>query len=78
MAEPLPLTPRVQNIMSGAQEIARRRGHDYVGTEHVIVAMIEDGDGIAASVMKHLGCAKAIRDTFNRLLDTMPPSEPRP
>ena len=78
MPEPLPLTPRVQNIMSGAQEIARRRGHNYVGTEHVIVAMIEDGGGIATSVMEQLGCAKAIRDMVNRLLDTMPPSDPRP
>ena len=48
MAEDTPaLTPRMKHTLSRAAALARASGHDYVGTEHLILALIEDPGGIA-------------------------------
>lgn len=63
MAEDTPtLTPRMKHTMWRAAELARARGHDYLGTEHLILALIEDPHGIAGRAMERLGCANAVRD----------------
>lgn len=71
MTEPTPaLTPRMKRTMSSAGELARARGHDYLGTEHLICALIDDADGIAGGVMKRLGYATAIRDEVTRIMES--------
>jgi ATP-dependent Clp protease ATP-binding subunit ClpC len=77
MTEDTPaLTPRMKHTMSHAGELARARGHDYLGTEHLILALIEDSDGIAGLVMKRLGCAAAVRDEVIRIIESDSYSRP--
>jgi len=46
---------RVKEVISLSREEALRLGHDYIGTEHLILGMIREGDGIAVSLLKKLG-----------------------
>lgn len=55
MAERPPrLTPRMTHTMRRAARMARERDHDYIGTEHVLLALLEDTDGIAGGVAMRL------------------------
>ena len=42
-------------LLSLAAEEARRLGHDHVGTEHLLLAIIREGEGVAAKILKQLG-----------------------
>jgi ATP-dependent Clp protease ATP-binding subunit ClpC len=46
---------RVKEVISLSREEALRLGHDYIGTEHLILGMIREGEGVAVSVLKKLG-----------------------
>ncbi|MFN8688796.1 MAG: Clp protease N-terminal domain-containing protein, partial [Cyclobacteriaceae bacterium] len=46
---------RVKEVISLAREEALRLGHDYIGTEHLILGMIREGEGVAVAVLKKLG-----------------------
>ncbi len=46
---------RVKEVISLSREEALRLGHDYIGTEHLILGMIRDGEGVAVGVLKKLG-----------------------
>lgn len=71
MAEHTPtLTPRMKRTIRRAGELARTRGHDYLGTEHLILALIEDSNGIAGGVMLRLDCAAAVRDEVIRIIES--------
>jgi len=47
-------TPRTQRILSTAAEIATGMGHNYVGTEHLLIALARDGDAIATQAIAKL------------------------
>jgi ATP-dependent Clp protease ATP-binding subunit ClpC len=64
------LTPRMKRTMRRAGELAKARGHAYLGTEHLILALIEDPNGIAGGVMHRLDCAAAIRDEVIRIIES--------
>ena len=64
------LTPRMQRIMQRADGHARARGHDYVGTEHVLLAILDDPHGIASSIIARLGQTDAIRAALLAVLDS--------
>ncbi|MFZ5634564.1 MAG: ATP-dependent Clp protease ATP-binding subunit [Bacillota bacterium] len=51
----LTLTPRGKKILELAVEEARRMGHNYVGTEHLLLGLIKEGEGVAAQVLKGMG-----------------------
>lgn len=55
-----PFTPRVEQTLARAEEIAGELDHAYVGTEHLILALIDDANGIAGGTMHRLGVAEAI------------------
>ncbi|MFO7897550.1 MAG: ATP-dependent Clp protease ATP-binding subunit [Planctomycetota bacterium] len=72
-------------IMYGKQE-AQRLGHDFLGTEHILLGLVKEGTGVAANVLKALGVdLKRIRAEVERLVQTdpslahasKPSSEPR-
>jgi hypothetical protein len=48
-------TERVQAILANAQREAQRLGHDYVGTEHLLLGLVEEGAGVGAEVLETLG-----------------------
>ena len=50
----LPLTPRTKRILEMSSFEARRLGHSYIGTEHILMAIIHDGDGVGARILKSL------------------------
>src|SRR3954464_15209670 len=49
------LTPRAKRVIELAVDEARRMGHHYIGTEHLLLGLIREGDGIAVNVLKSLG-----------------------
>jgi ATP-dependent Clp protease ATP-binding subunit ClpC len=51
----LPLTPRSKRILEMSAYEARRLGHSYVGTEHILMAIIRDGEGVGARLLSAAG-----------------------
>ena len=51
----LPFTPRAKAAVRGAVEEALRLGHDYVGTEHLLLGLLTDGESVAAQVLSNMG-----------------------
>lgn len=51
----LPLTPRTKRILEISAAEARRLGHNYIGTEHLLMAIIRDGDGVGAKILATIG-----------------------
>ncbi len=49
------LTPRAKKVIELATEEARRLGHNYIGTEHLLLGLVREGEGIAAGVLESLG-----------------------
>ena len=59
---------RVRDVISYSREEAIRLGHDYIGTEHLLLGIIREGEGIAVKILRNLGCdlfklKKSIEDT---------------
>ena len=50
----LSLTPRTKRVIELAVDEARRLGHHYIGTEHLLLGLVREGDGIAVNVLKSL------------------------
>ena len=51
----LALTPRSKRILEFSAMEAKRLGHNYIGTEHILMAIMRDGDGVAAQILIRLG-----------------------
>ncbi len=51
----LTLTPRGKKVLELSVDEARRMGHNYVGTEHLLLGLIREGEGVAAQVLNGLG-----------------------
>ena len=51
----LALTPRSKRILEIAAMEARNMGHNYIGTEHILIGIIKDGDGVGANVLASAG-----------------------
>jgi ATP-dependent Clp protease ATP-binding subunit ClpA len=49
------LTPRAKKVLELAVDEARRMGHHYIGTEHLLLGLLREGEGIAAGVLASLG-----------------------
>ena len=56
-----PLTPRMRRSLQRALVIARENGQEVVGTEHVILAFLDDRSGIAGMTLHSAGIARALR-----------------
>ncbi len=59
---------RAHDVIRISREEALRLGHDYIGTEHLLLGIIKEGEGIAIKILKNLGVdlhklKKAIEDT---------------
>src|SRR2546421_6813788 len=51
----IPFTPRAKKVLELAHREARALGHDYIGTEHILLGLIREGEGVAAQVLVKLG-----------------------
>lgn len=48
-------TERMRKVLQMAREESQRLGHEYVGTEHILLAMLSEGEGVGTAVMQNLG-----------------------
>jgi ATP-dependent Clp protease ATP-binding subunit ClpA len=55
----VPLSPRAKRVLELAQESAGRLGQDVIGTDHLLLALLKEGEGIAAMVLQKLGVRSA-------------------
>jgi len=51
----IPFTPRAKRVLELSLEEARQLGHNYIGTEHLLLGLIREGEGVAARVLENLG-----------------------
>jgi ATP-dependent Clp protease ATP-binding subunit ClpC len=55
VAVEIPFTPRAKRVLELSLEEARQLGHNYIGTEHLLLGLIREGEGVAARVLENLG-----------------------
>jgi ATP-dependent Clp protease ATP-binding subunit ClpC len=66
----IPFTPQAKNVLQLAQQESRGLGHDYIGTEHILLGLIREREGVAAQVLSELGAdLDRAREQVIRLLD---------
>ncbi len=72
----LSLTPRTKRVIELAVDEARRMGHHYIGTEHLLLGLVREGDGIAVNVLKSLNVSpEKVRNQLNRAVMEATPAQ---
>lgn len=51
----MPYVPRLRKVLSLAADEAQRLGHYHVGTEHLLLAIVREGEGVAAKILERFG-----------------------
>jgi ATP-dependent Clp protease ATP-binding subunit ClpA len=73
----IPFTPRAKKVLELTRREAEQLGHNYIGTEHILLGLIREGDGVAAQVLVRLGAdLNRVRQTVIQLLHGHPAKEP--
>jgi ATP-dependent Clp protease ATP-binding subunit ClpC len=73
----LPQTPRAKKAIEYAIDEARQLGHNYVGTEHLLLGLLREDDSVAAQVLIHLGVnLESVRKEVKDLLGQTPLMSP--
>ncbi|MDA1279913.1 MAG: ATP-dependent Clp protease ATP-binding subunit [Chloroflexi bacterium] len=63
------LTPRAKKVIELAVDEARRLNHSYIGTEHLLIGLMREGEGVAAGVLESLGVSlEKVRGETNRII----------
>jgi len=68
----IPYTPRVKKVLALAAKEAKQLAHTYVGTEHILLGLLREGDGVAAKVLKNLDVD--IEQTRQEILKELDPN----
>ncbi|MSU41052.1 MAG: ATP-dependent Clp protease ATP-binding subunit, partial [Pedosphaera sp.] len=68
----IPYTPRVKKVLSLASKEAKALAHTYVGTEHILLGLLREGEGVAARVLKNLDVD--IEQTRGEILKELDPN----
>ena len=76
VAVEIPFTPRAKRVLELSWDEARQLGHNYIGTEHLLLGLIREGEGVAARVLENLGVdLNKIRSNVIKMLgETKPQS----
>lgn len=70
----VPFTPRSKKALELAAEEARSLGHNYIGTEHLLLGLIREGEGVASQVLLNLGLdLNRVRNEIMELLGSVTP-----
>ena len=65
----IPFTPRARKVLEFSMREALQLGHNYIGTEHILLGLLREGDGVAAQVLIKLGAdLNNVRQTVIELL----------
>ena len=68
-----PFTPRAKKVLELALREALQLGHNYIGTEHMLLGLVREGEGVAVQVLRSLGAdAPAVRETVLEMLARTP------
>jgi ATP-dependent Clp protease ATP-binding subunit ClpC len=54
-ADHIPFTPRAKKVLELSLREAQQLGHNYIGTEHILLGLVREADGVAALVLRNLG-----------------------
>ena len=80
----IPFTPRAKKVLELSLRESMQLGHNYIGTEHVLLGLIREGEGVAAQVLVNLGAdLSVVRQRVVKLLsgvgqEAVPPESRRP
>jgi ATP-dependent Clp protease ATP-binding subunit ClpC len=66
------LTTRARTVLELAKLEAEERGHDYIGTEHLLLALIRENEGIAAGVLAACGVSDRIPKALDFIIGRKP------
>nr|AIA61144.1 Clp protease ATP binding subunit [Cyanidiaceae sp. MX-AZ01] len=70
VAVEIPFTPRAKRVLELSLDEARLLAHNYIGTEHLLLGLIREGEGVAARVLENLGVdLSTLRSLILRMLD---------
>ncbi len=70
----IPFTPRAKKVIELAMDEARNLGHNYIGTEHLLLGLIREGEGVASQVLVNMGLdLKSVRNEILKLLGSAVP-----
>src|SRR5246127_1131481 len=73
----IPFTPRAKKVLELSLREALQRGHNYIGTEHILLGLIREGEGVAAQVLVKLGAdLNRVRQQVIQLLSGYQGKEP--
>jgi ATP-dependent Clp protease ATP-binding subunit ClpC len=73
----IPFTPRAKKVLELSLREALQLGHNYIGTEHILLGLIREGEGVAAQVLQKLGAElHKVRQTVIQLLSGAQGDEP--
>lgn len=65
----IPFTPAAKRALEGATHESLLLGHEYIGTEHILLSLVNDSDGVAAQILTELGAAPdRVRHEVSQLL----------
>jgi ATP-dependent Clp protease ATP-binding subunit ClpC len=74
----IPFTPRSKKVLELALREAMDLGHNYIGSEHILLGLIREGEGVAAQVLKQLGATlPEVRERVMAVLRETPPEPAR-
>ena len=75
----IPFTPRAKQVLELSLRESLQLGHDYIGTEHILLGLIREGNGVAAQVLVKLGADQnRVRQQVVQLLHGRAAEEPGP
>jgi ATP-dependent Clp protease ATP-binding subunit ClpC len=75
----IPFTPRAKKVLELSLRESLQLGHEYIGTEHILLGLIREGEGVAAQVLTRLGVTKdRLQAQVMELLRGLPASERMP
>ncbi|GAA0443269.1 hypothetical protein Acor_28150 [Acrocarpospora corrugata] len=70
----IPFTPRAKKVLELSLREALQFGHNYIGTEHILLGLIREGEGVAAQVLSQQGAdLQRVRDQVMEILGQNPP-----
>ena len=76
VAVEIPFTPRAKRVLELSWDEARQLGHNYIGTEHLLLGLIREGEGVAARVLENLGVdLNKVRSNVIKMLGETKPAQ---
>ena len=71
--EHIPFTPRAKKVLELSLREALQMGHNYIGTEHILLGLLREGEGVAARVLNSFGIGlESIKEKIRELLNKYP------